>query len=103
MQIFCGRSTLADFLTSLYLNSYVATKFEYLEKRDRLQSPSEQARLLDSIPKVIPETSVLESNSEDIDNDVKSEEDSPRSILQCNSTTVHDGWQKKGTLGMLYG
>ncbi|KAG8368903.1 hypothetical protein BUALT_Bualt15G0094900 [Buddleja alternifolia] len=57
----------------------------YLAKRRTLQSPSEQSKLLENVPRVIPDISELHSDIEDIKTDVKSDEGSPTSILQCDN------------------
>ncbi|XP_057809204.1 uncharacterized protein At5g08430-like [Salvia miltiorrhiza] len=67
--------------------------FEYLEKKTRLQTPSEVSKLLESVPKVIPDPHELHLNSEDIVNDMSTEKDSPKSILRCNSSVTNYGWQ----------
>ncbi|XP_073309847.1 zinc finger CCCH domain-containing protein 19-like isoform X2 [Primulina huaijiensis] len=66
--------------------------FEYLEKKKRLQTPSEQEQLLENVAVVIPDVSELESYTEEV-KDVQCEEDSPKSILQCNSVVHSDDWQ----------
>ncbi|KAI3445557.1 hypothetical protein Pfo_002222 [Paulownia fortunei] len=67
--------------------------FEYLEKKKKLQTPSEQSWLLANVPTVIPDIYELNSNSGDIIDDMKSDKGSPKSILQCNSSVPLDGWQ----------
>ncbi|XP_011087639.1 uncharacterized protein At5g08430 [Sesamum indicum] len=71
--------------------------FEYLEKKKKLQTPSEQLRLLENVPTVIPDLSELDSNAEDIMNDMKTDENAPKSILQCNSTIPSDRLQNNRT------
>ncbi|KAH6813870.1 hypothetical protein C2S51_022888 [Perilla frutescens var. frutescens] len=66
----------------------------YLEKKRRLQNPMEVSKLLENVPKVIPDLHELNSNSEDILNDMNPEKDSPKSILQCNSSVANEGWQE---------
>ncbi|KAL0357230.1 UNVERIFIED_CONTAM: hypothetical protein Scaly_1408700 [Sesamum calycinum] len=65
----------------------------YLEKKKRLQTPSEQLRLLENVPTVIPDLSELDSNTEDIMNDMKMDESAPKSILQYNQTIPSDRCQ----------
>ncbi|XP_073041577.1 uncharacterized protein At5g08430-like [Primulina eburnea] len=67
--------------------------FEYLEKRKKLQTPSEQERLLENVAVVIPDVSEHESNTEEVNVDIHCEEHSPKSILQCNSVVHNDEWQ----------
>ncbi|KAL8061295.1 hypothetical protein ABFS82_02G077900 [Erythranthe guttata] len=82
--------------------------FEYLEKQKRLQTPSEQSRLLANVPTVIPDINELDSNSGDMENDMenndmenvemenddmKSDKSSPKSIPQCDSSVPGDRWQ----------
>lgn len=58
--------------------------FEYLEKKKKLQTPSEQEQLLENVAVVIPDVSELESNTKEVKDDIHCEEHSPKSILQCN-------------------
>ncbi|XP_075501884.1 uncharacterized protein At5g08430-like [Primulina tabacum] len=67
--------------------------FEYLEKRKKLQTPSEQERLLENVAVVIPDVSEHESNTEEVKVDIHCEEHSPKSILQCSSVVHNDEWQ----------
>ncbi|KZV48193.1 hypothetical protein F511_20326 [Dorcoceras hygrometricum] len=60
----------------------VFTLFGYLEKRKRLQTPSEQARLLATFPIVSPEISEVTPNYENSTHDVKND---GKSIIQSAS------------------
>ncbi|XP_075488346.1 zinc finger CCCH domain-containing protein 19-like isoform X1 [Primulina tabacum] len=60
---------------------------EYLEKRKRLQTPSEQARLLETFPIVSPEISELSPNSEDSIDDEKIYDNS---VIQSAYTVCRD-------------
>ncbi|XP_047945726.1 uncharacterized protein At5g08430-like isoform X3 [Salvia hispanica] len=66
---------------------------EYLEKKSRLQTPSEVSKLLASVPKVIPDRHELHPDPEDIVNDMSIEKDSPKSNLECYSPVTNHGWQ----------
>ncbi|XP_073124984.1 zinc finger CCCH domain-containing protein 19-like [Henckelia pumila] len=67
--------------------------FEYLEKRKRLQTPSEQAHLLETFPIVSPEISELSPNSENSVDDVKNDDNS---IIQTASSVPSDRWKENG-------
>ncbi|XP_073144428.1 uncharacterized protein At5g08430-like isoform X2 [Henckelia pumila] len=67
--------------------------FEYLEKKKKLQTPSEREQLLENVAVVIPDVCELEPNPEEVKDDIQCEEDSPKSILQCNSIGHNDKWQ----------
>ncbi|XP_042061973.1 uncharacterized protein At5g08430-like isoform X2 [Salvia splendens] len=67
--------------------------YEYLEKKRRLQTPSEVSKLLASVPKVIPDRCELHHNPEDTVNDMSIEKDSPKANLECNSPVTNHGWQ----------
>ncbi|CAA2988972.1 zinc finger CCCH domain-containing 44 isoform X1 [Olea europaea subsp. europaea] len=62
--------------------------FEYLDRRKKLQTPSEQSRLLENVPTVIPD---LEYISDDSKNGIKFDKGSSKSILQCSSTVPNGG------------
>ncbi|KAG8368902.1 hypothetical protein BUALT_Bualt15G0094800 [Buddleja alternifolia] len=57
----------------------------YWDRQKTLQSPSEQSKLLENVPKVIPDISELDSNTGDVKEDMKSDEGSPTSILHCDN------------------
>ncbi|KAL1534932.1 hypothetical protein AAHA92_31045 [Salvia divinorum] len=66
--------------------------FEYLEKKRRLQTPSEVSKLIENVPKVIPDRHEHHPISDDNLNDISIDKDSPKSILRCNSSvTMQDG------------
>ena len=87
-----GYSRTCGFLV-VGLNSISATLHEYLEKKSRLQTPSEVSKLLASVPKVIPDRHELHPDPEDIVNDMSIEKDSPKSNLECYSPVTNHGWQ----------
>ncbi|GFP80465.1 zinc finger CCCH domain-containing protein 44 [Phtheirospermum japonicum] len=65
----------------------------HLERKKKLQSPTEQSRLLENVPTVIAEVYEPDRDSEGAKNDVKSDEGSPESINPCNSPVPNDGQQ----------
>lgn len=82
------------------LNFIVSTLFEYRERQKILQNPLELSRLLAEGPTVIPDINELDSNSDEMKNDMGSDKGSPRSILQCDDSSVpRDGLQNKKASG----
>lgn len=63
----------------------ICTLFEYLERKQKLQNPAEQSRLLQQVPKVIADVEELGPAYEDTEDDKKGDEGSPKSILMGTS------------------
>ncbi|KAL2513754.1 uncharacterized protein Fot_27725 [Forsythia ovata] len=70
------------------LTFIASTLFEYLERRKRLQIPSEQSRLLENVPMVIPEPEYIPDDSED---GMRISKGSSKSILQRSSSVPNGG------------
>ncbi|KAK4417181.1 hypothetical protein Salat_2543700 [Sesamum alatum] len=67
------------------LNPLGFTLFEYLERRKKLQTPSEQEKLLLTIPEVIAEELEPESTAADASEKAQGSAHSPKSILRGSS------------------
>lgn len=80
------------------LTFIASTLFEYLDRRKKLQTPSEQSRLLENVPTVIPD---LEYISDDSKNGIKFDKGSSKSILQCSSTVPNGGPEDNRISGMV--
>ncbi|KAG8368905.1 hypothetical protein BUALT_Bualt15G0095100 [Buddleja alternifolia] len=60
-------------------------KDNFWDRKKTLRSPSEQSKL-ENVPTVIPDISELESNTGDVEKDMKSHVCSPTSIFKCNNS-----------------
>lgn len=74
------------------------TLFEYLDRKQLLMSSTEQSRLLNEVPKAIPDIEELEPASGDSSADDKQVDNgSPRTILIETTKTPSDKLKGKGT------
>ncbi|XP_042011094.1 uncharacterized protein At5g08430-like isoform X2 [Salvia splendens] len=70
--------------------------FEYLKKKRSLQTPSEVSKMIENVPKVIPDRLELHPISDDIVNDISIDKESPKSILRCNSSVTMQDDKESG-------
>ena len=70
------------------------TLFEYLDRKQLLMSSAEQSRLLNEVPKAIPDIEELEPASAD---DKQVDNGSPRTILIGTAIMPSDNLEEKGT------
>ncbi|XP_059648286.1 uncharacterized protein At5g08430-like isoform X2 [Cornus florida] len=74
--------------------------YEYMERRERLQRPEEQLRLLQKLPKVIPDVTWFEPIAEGtLKNDMQGDEGSPKSILMGSLETQSKNREDKTSSG----
>lgn len=72
------------------------TLFEFLQRKQILQTSEEQSRLLQKVPDVIADVGEVEFLSEDIKDDKKGDESSPISIPNGSSETPCHKWEGNG-------